>query len=426
MQAGNLISMLSTPPPALQHIAAIPRYVSGKSAESAMEEHGISNTIKLASNECPFPPLPGVLEAVIDCVRSSNRYGEHPAFELAAAYAARIGRSPANVAVGAGSVALLEQIALAYSTVGDEVVYPWPSFIAYPQFTQLVGATALTPRLRNEALDVDAILAAVSERTKIVLIANPNNPTSTALRTAELHRLVAGIPATALIVIDEAYHEFVTGADVPNALTLFGDQANVAVLRTMSKAHGLAALRVGYMIAHPDVVQAVDACLIPFNVNAAAQAAAFAAFSQDDEVRRRCTAIAAWRDAGAQALRARGFGIPLSQGNFWWLPAGASSLDLGVALERQGVVARPSPVGVRVTVGLPQENDRFLAAFDRAVADDAAIAASWTLATGDNARRGADLLRRPLVDATAELARHADRQADAIAGRTNHEWADLS
>jgi histidinol-phosphate aminotransferase len=397
------------PPAAKAHIASTPRYVSGKSAQAAMAEHGITEAIKMASNECPFPPLPGVIEAVTAAVAGSNRYGEHPAYELAAAFAARVGVAAERVAVGAGSVALLEQIALAYTGVGDEVVYPWPSFIAYPQFTQLVGATAITPGLTREGVDVDAVLSAITRRTRLVLIANPNNPTSTALRTEELRRLVDGVPTTCLVVIDEAYREFVTGADVPDALALFGDRANVAILRTMSKAQGLAGLRVGFMIAHPEVVHAVDACLIPFNVSSAAQAAAFAAFEQDAEIARRCALIAEWRDEGAQQLRRRGLSVPHSQGNFWWLPAGAASLQLGEALERLGIVARPSPVGVRVTVGLPHENALFLQALDSAIADDPRLTASWTLASGAQARRIADEIEsivgtNPTTEAEAKAA----------------------
>ena len=383
-----------------------------------MAEYGITEAIKMASNECPFPPLPGVIEAVTAAVADSNRYGEHPAYELAAAFAGRVGVSAERVAVGAGSVALLEQLALAYTGPGDEVVYPWPSFIAYPQFTQLVGATAVTPQLLREAIDVDAVLAAITPRTRLVLIANPNNPTSTALRTEELNRLVEGVPATCLVVIDEAYREFVTGADVPDALQLFGDRPNVAILRTMSKAQGLAGLRVGFMIAHPDVVHAVDACLIPFNVNSAAQAGAFAAFEQDEEIARRCALIAQWRDDGAQKLRRRGLGVPHSQGNFWWLPAGDASMRLGAALEQRGIVARPSPVGVRVTVGLPHENELFLAALDAALQEDPSLSASWTLATGPAAISAADKIDELTTTAhrTVDAAKNADRRTAQVAG----------
>ena len=273
------------------------------------------------------------------------------------------------MAVGPGSVGLLEQLALAYVDRGDEVVYPWPSFIAYPQFTRLAGGAESTVPLRRQAFDVDAVVAAITERTRVVLIANPNNPTSTALRTAELQRIVDAAPPDCLVVVDEAYHEFVTGADVPDAVELFGDRPNVAVLRTLSKAYGLAGLRVGFLVADPAVVDAVNACAIPFAVNAAAQAAALVALDQPTEVARRCAVVTAERRRVAQALRRRGLGVPASEANFWWLPAGDAAPALGVALERRGVVTRPLDGGVRVTIGAADDNDRFLDALDDAVAE---------------------------------------------------------
>ena len=179
--------------------------------------------------------------------------------------------------------------------------------------------------LRRQAFDAEAVVAAVSERTRVVLIANPNNPTSTALRTADLTRIVDSAPADCLVVIDEAYREFVTGADVPDAIELFGDRPNVAVLRTLSKAYGLAGLRVGFLVADPAVVDAVNACAIPFGVNVAAQAAGLAALDEHAEVARRCAELIAERTRVAQALRRRGLGVPASEANFWWLPAGDAS-----------------------------------------------------------------------------------------------------
>ena len=181
---------------------------------------------------------------------------------------------------------------------------------------------------------------------------------------------------------------------MPDAIELFGDRPNVAVLRTLSKAYGLAGLRVGFIVADPAVVDAVDACAIPFGVNAAAQAAALAALDQGAEVARRCAVVTAERTRVAQALRRRGLGVPASEANFWWLPAGDASGALGLALERRGVVTRPLGVGVRVTVGPPEENDRFLAALDDAVVAEPALTADWGTATGANAVAAADWLDR--------------------------------
>ena len=370
-----------------------------------MAEHGLASAIKLASNETPYGPLPGVAEAVAAAVRDVNRYPDHTAESLRIRFAGHVGVEPERVAVGPGSVGMLEQLALAFVDHGDEVVYPWPSFIAYPQFTRLAGGSESTVPLRRQAFDAEAVVAAVSERTRVVLIANPNNPTSTALRTADLTRIVDSAPADCLVVIDEAYREFVTGADVPDAIELFGDRPNVAVLRTLSKAYGLAGLRVGFLVADPAVVDAVNACAIPFGVNVAAQAAGLAALEEHAEVARRCAELIAERTRVAQALRRRGLGVPASEANFWWLPAGDASGEFGLALERRGVVTRPLGVGVRVTVGQPEDNDRFLAALDDAVVAEPALTADWGTATGANAVAAADWLDR-LDTAISRFAAH--------------------
>ncbi len=351
-----------------------------------MAEHGLVSAIKLASNESPFEPLPGVTDAVAAALVGINRYADHTASAVARRFAERVGVARDRVAVGPGSVGLLEQIALAYVEPGDQVVYPWPSFIAYPQFTRLVnGAEHTTPLVRN-AFDVDALVAAIDERTRLVLIANPNNPTSTALRRADLRR----------------------GADVPDAIPEFAGRPNVAVLRTLSKAYGLAGLRIGFMVADPAVVDAVNACAIPFAVNAAVQAAALAAFEQEDEVARRCAVITGERSRVAQTLRRKGVGVPDSQANFWWLAAGASAADLGLELERRGVVTRPLIGGVRVTVGTPDENDRFVAALSDVIDTHPVLVEDWGASTGASAVKAAAWLDR-LSDAILRFRAHLRR-----------------
>ena len=391
-----------------------------------MAEHGLASAIKLASNESPFGPLPGVPEAVAAALQRVNRYPDHTAEALRERFAAHLGVERERVACGPGSVGLLEQLALAYVDRGDEVVYPWPSFIAYPQFTRLVAGVETTTVLRRQAFDTEAIVAAVSERTRLVLLANPNNPTSTALRTSDLQRIVDAVPSDCLVVVDEAYREFVTGADVPDAIDLFGDTPNVAVLRTLSKAYGLAGLRVGFLIADAAVVDAVNACAIPFGVNVAAQAAAVAALEQQTEVARRCSAVTAERVRVAQALRRRGLGVPASESNFWWLPAGDASTALAMALERRGVVTRPLGVGVRVTIGAPVDNDRFLHALEDAVTAEPSLTADWATATGSHAVAAADWLDR----LTTVIGRFRDHLGREHPGRTepvpgeNETWDD--
>ena len=359
-------------------VAVIPRYQPGRTAEATMAAHGLASAVKLASNEAPFGPLPGVLEAVAAATGDSGRYPDHLAETLREVLAARHGVDAGQVAVGCGSVGMLQQLLLAYAGPGHEVLFPWPSFIAYPQFSLLAGATVVEAPLTAWATDVDALLAAVTPRTAMVLLANPNNPTSTALRTTALTRLVEALPPTVLLVVDEAYREYVTDPDVPDALDHFGHQANVVVLRTFSKAWALAGLRVGYLVGDPSVASAVDATLTPFSVSTPAQAAALAALEQQEEVARRAAVVVAERERVSAELAGRVLPVPDSQGNFVWLPTGPASGALATAMERRGVVTRPFPSGIRVTIGLADDNDRFLAALAEALVEVPDAAAEWS------------------------------------------------
>jgi histidinol-phosphate aminotransferase len=365
--------------PAPHHrIATIPRYQPGRSAEESMAEHGLDSAVKLASNESPFGPLPGVSEAVARAVDGSGRYPDHLASTLRETLAERHHVGPDRVAVGCGSVGMLQQLLLAFAGPGDDVVFPWPSFIAYPQFTLLAGATVTEAPLSAWATDVDALLDRVTPRTTVALIANPNNPTSTAIRTDALDRLVDAMPANVLVVIDEAYREYVTDPDVPDATERFRDRPGVAVLRTFSKAWALAGLRVGYLLGDPAVVRAADATLTPFSVSTAAQAAALAALEHEDEVVRRAALVVAERTRVSRALFDRGLPVPESQGNFVWLPSGPDSGRLAEAIERRGVVTRPFPTGIRVTIGLAEDNLRFLRALEGALDEVPAARSAWT------------------------------------------------
>ncbi len=385
-----------------------------------MAEHGIAEAVKMASNEVPFGPLPGVADAVVAAIGDTYRYADHMADELAQAFADLVGVTRAQVAVGPGSVGLLQQLTLAFAGPDDDVVFPWPSFIAYPQFSGIVVANQVTVALRRFSIDVDAVLAAVTDRTRLIFIANPNNPVSGAVRTGDLQRLVDGVPADCLLVIDEAYREFATGADVPNAMQFVHQRPNVVVLRTLSKAYGMAGMRVGFMVGDPYIVAAVNATLIPFAVNGPAQAAALVALGQGTEVARRCRIIVNERARVAQLLRRGGLGLPESQGNFWWLPSGTLSAGLALALEKRGVVVRPFPTGIRVTVGTPEENEKLLAALDRVRAESPEITADWGLPTGALATGTAVWLDR-LDDALRRLRSQSstnnDVQLSALADR---------
>jgi histidinol-phosphate aminotransferase len=291
-----------------------------------------------------------------------NRYGDHRAADLRAAIAGWLEVDVDRVAAGCGSVGLLQQLLLAYVAPGDEVVYPWPSFEAYPIDVQLTGGVEVTVPLVDHTFDLEAVAAAVTDRTKLVLLANPNNPTGTAVHVDQLRRLVEQVPGDVLVVVDEAYREFVT-ADLGDPITdLQPGHPNVVVLRTFSKAFGLAALRTGYAVADPEVVVELDKVLIAFAVNHLAQVASLAAIAARAAVPAVGDRIPAARAGVVASLRADGWDLPDAHANFVYLPLGSRTDVVFPDMEKRGVVVRPFPgVGMRVTIGTPAQNDRFLA-----------------------------------------------------------------
>ncbi|MFL6077191.1 MAG: histidinol-phosphate transaminase [Mycobacteriales bacterium] len=348
-------------------VAALPPYRAGRSPADLARELGIADAIKLASNEVPFGPLPSVVEAIaVTAAGSLHRYPDPACRELTAALAARHGVSTAEIQVGPGTVGLCQHLALAFAGPGDDVVFAWRSFEAYPVVTGQVGARAVqVPLDGDHRHDLAALAEAVTDRTGLVFVCNPNNPTGTANRAAELEKFLDAVPGDVLVVLDEAYREFVTDPDVPDGLELARGRRNVAVLRTFSKAYGLASLRVGYCVANPEVVEALRRVTVPFAVNTLAQAAALASLepAAAAELAERVTAVTAERDRVAAELARMGVDIPPeSQTNFIWLPlAGEAGPEFTAACERRGVIVRPyTPDGVRVTIGTAAENDAFL------------------------------------------------------------------
>ncbi len=344
-------------------VAALPAYRPGKGAAQAEAEHGITNAIKLASNETPWGPVPSVSAAIAAMGNDVNRYADHRATALRARIADWVGISAERVTVGCGSVGLLQQLLLTFVDPGDEVVYPWRSFEVYPVYTQLVGGIEVTTPLVDGTFDLDAVADAVTERTKLVILANPNNPTGTAVSMADVARLLERIDPSVVVVLDEAYREFMSddlGNPVPDLIDRFD---NLVVLRTFSKAQGLAALRVGYAMGHPELIESIDKTLFPFAVNGLAQVAAIAAIDAHDEVMARVAEIVAERARVVDVLADAGWKIPTPQANFVYLDLGARTDEVYLDLEKQGVVTRPfSGEGVRVTISTPAENDRFLRA----------------------------------------------------------------
>ncbi|MER5990797.1 histidinol-phosphate transaminase [Streptomyces viridosporus] len=319
--------------------------------------------IQLAANEAAYGPLPSVVEVLAREIEHVNRYPDDGAVELRHTIADWLGVECAEVALGAGSLGLLEQVMLALCDQGSEVVYPWRSFDVYPQLIRVAGATPRPVPLREERNDLDAMLASINERTRVVIVCNPNNPTGPGVGRLELASFLDRVPDTVAVLLDEAYFEYVRDPDMPDGLTLLRDRPNVAVLRTFSKAYGLAALRMGYLVARQPIVEAVDKTHVTYSVSRFAQAAALASISAQDELRERVEATVRERNRVRDALLSQGWEVPPSEGNFVWLRLGAASGGFGKDLERFGVAVKVVPdEGVRVTIGTREENDVLLEA----------------------------------------------------------------
>jgi len=249
------------------------------------------------------------------------------------------------------------------AAAGDEVVYAWRSFEAYPIVVQISGATSVTvPLTSDERHDLDAMAAAITDRTRLVLVCSPNNPTGTAVRRAELERFLDAVARDVLVVIDEAYREFVRDPDVPDGLDVYRDRPNVAVLRTFSKAYGLAGLRVGFAVAHDPVAEALRKTAVPFGVSGLAQAAAAASLLAEDELLERVEGLVKERSRVHDALRAQGWSqLPASEANFVWLRLGSRTMEFAAACADAGVAVRPfGDEGARVTIGEAEANEIFL------------------------------------------------------------------
>ena len=345
-------------------VARLPRYIPGKPSGSGVVAH------KLSSNEKPYPPLPGVLQATAQACEQMNRYPDMANTAITAAVATRLQLGQDQLVFGAGSVAVLYSLLLAVCEPGDEVIYAWRSFEAYPIAVQLTGATPRPVPLKPGAVhDLDAMHSAIETDTKAILLCSPNNPTGPALTHQAVIDFVDAVPHDILIILDEAYVEFVTDPQTVRGLEIFAGRSNVAVLRTFSKAYGLAGFRIGYGIAEPELTGAVRAASLPFGVSIVAQAAALASLAAEEELMVRVVALVKARDELAQGLVDLGFDVPDAQGNFVWLPAGPRTPAYAEAFTAGRLSVRPYIAGdvgdgVRITVGEPEANDRVLAIAD--------------------------------------------------------------
>jgi histidinol-phosphate aminotransferase len=338
-------------------LAALPAYVPGRTVPGA---------VKLASNETPYPPLPHVLARIAEAAAEVNRYPDSYASRLTEALAAKYGASENRIAIGCGSVSLCAQLVQAAADAGDEILFAWRSFEAYPILTAIAGASSVRIPLRSYVHDLDEMAAGISGKTRVVFVCNPNNPTGTAVRREELVQFLRRIPPDVIVALDEAYREFVTDPEVPDGVSLLHEFANVVVLRTFSKAYGLAGLRVGYAItADPAVATALRQVQVPFAVTSIAQQAALASLEPqaEEQLRARVAEIVAERARVSGELLAMGYDVPPSEANFVWLPQGEDTLTWAAGCEQRKVIVRPfAGHGARVTIGTADENDRFLAA----------------------------------------------------------------
>lgn len=331
------------------HLSTLPPYVAGKPAPEG--------AFKLSSNENPYPPLPGVMSAVAATLGTFNRYPDAGSTALYDALAARFGVTTDQLALGTGSVALIYGLLAAFCEPGDEVVYAWRSFEAYPTAVTVAGATSVqVPVLADGRHDLPAMAAAVSERTRVVLVCTPNNPTGPAVTDSELRDLLASVPSSVLVVVDEAYLEFVRMDDPVDGIALVRSFPNVVLTRTFSKAYGLAGLRVGYAICSPTIAGAIRAVSLPFGISTAAQAAALASLEAEPALLQRVAALVEERARVLEGVRAAGWSVPDAQGNFVWLPTVRAD-ELAAAAESLGITVRPLGDGVRVSIGEIEAND---------------------------------------------------------------------
>jgi histidinol-phosphate aminotransferase len=342
-----------TPPVRLRpEILALAAYRQGKPAAE--------DAFKLSSNENPFAPLPAVIDAMAHS--SINRYPDGAATLLRQKLAERHGVAPEQVHVGAGSISLLTQLVLAASGPGDEIIYSWRSFEAYPGLAVVAGATAVqVPNTPEHGHDLDAMAAAVTDRTRVIIVCSPNNPTGTVVGQDEFEAFLDKVPSTVLVLLDEAYREFVTDPAAVNGERV--DRPNVVVLRTFSKAYGLAGLRIGYAVGPAFILDAARSTAIALSVTEPAQRAALVSLEHEEELLSRVATLVELREHVWQSLVEQGWDVPRPHGNFVWLATGEATASAAEVFEKHGIVARAfPPEGLRISIGEPESVDSLLSA----------------------------------------------------------------
>ncbi len=359
---------------AIPGVQGLSPYQPGKPIEELEREYGVANAIKLASNENPLGPSPRALEAARQALRDIHRYPDGNGFALKQALARKLSVAPGNITLGNGSNDILELLARAFVQPENEVVFSEHAFALYPIVTRAVGAKPVITKAKNWGHDLAAMRTAVNARTRLVFIANPNNPTGTWLKTEELESFIRAMPSHVLVAVDEAYFEYVNEADYPNSVAWVGKYPNLITTRTFSKAYGLAGLRVGYGVSSPDIADILNRVRQPFNVNSVALTAAAAALDDATHVAGTVRNNREGMQLLAETFKSLGLKFIPSVGNFVCVDFGRPADLVYEALLRAGVIVRPvanygMPNHLRVTIGLPEESLRFIAALKKVMHD---------------------------------------------------------
>ena len=347
-------------------IDSLKPYEGGPGIEEIARRYGVEDIVKLGSNENPLAPFPEVREALVAAAAGINRYPDQGVVGLAGRLAETVGVAPDHLWFGAGSAELLTTTARALGGRGRSCVYPWPSFAMYPINSTLANAESIAvPVDETHAVDLGAVLGAIRDDTTLVYLCNPNNPTGTYLPRSEIRAFVDRVPDGTLVVVDEAYGEYVAAEDRPSVIPLAVERPNVTVARTFSKIYGLAGLRIGYMVGQPDTLRSLRKAQIPYVVNSLAQTAATTALRFPERVRERFESNRAGVDYVESALKERGIEFVPTQANYVWTCLGPGTRSVIQALLERGTIIRPiSDEWTRVSIGTPRENRRFVADLD--------------------------------------------------------------
>jgi histidinol-phosphate aminotransferase len=365
--------------PSPAHLAGLDRYEPGRPIEEVQRELGLTDVVKLASNENPLGPSPLAVAAAARALGTLHRYPDAPARALRSALAERLEVAVRQVVVGNGSTDLIDLVARAFLGPEHNAVVSEGAFARFRQVVLARNGHLRQVPLRDWTHDLEAMARAVDGRTRLLFVATPNNPTGTWNRRAEIDRLLAALPPEVLVVLDQAYFEYaadVPEADHPDGVDLVRRGEPVMVLRTFSKVYGLAGLRVGYGVAAPEVIEAVDLVREPFNSNGPGQAGALAALGDHDHVRRTLDLTRRERDSLGRALAARNLHVLPSLANFLCVDVGRPGAAVFRGLLRRGVIVRPLdgyglPSCLRISVGAPAENERLLRALDEVLPETA-------------------------------------------------------